>query len=189
MRTLINARQFGRVADYIADGTSRPGIEIAIDGMASEYRALGDLYMGSTVLSRADNAWRLAQEEIFGPVIVAIPWTRDEEVFTAIKQAHSLVHRRLRDTDRLPDFGLGADQVARPQATALYLMFNVSDAEILVLRHKVAVLRRRVARHRASAYDASCSASMRTRSRSSSDSSMTNGRSSPARTGGTRSSR
>ena len=88
MGTLINARQFGRVADYIADGTSRPGIEIAIDGMASEYRALGDLYMGPTVFSRADNAWRLAQEEIFGPVIVAIPWTRDEEVIAMANDSH-----------------------------------------------------------------------------------------------------
>lgn len=88
MGTLINARQFGRVSDYIADGRSRPGIDIAFDGMVGEYRALGDLYMGPTVFSRADNAWRLAQEEIFGPVIVAIPWTRDEEVIAMANDSH-----------------------------------------------------------------------------------------------------
>jgi aldehyde dehydrogenase (NAD+) len=88
MGTLINARQFGRVSEYIADGASRAGVETALDGMASEYRAHGDLYMGPTVFSRADNAWRLAQEEIFGPVIVAIPWTRDEEVIAMANDSH-----------------------------------------------------------------------------------------------------
>jgi acyl-CoA synthetase (AMP-forming)/AMP-acid ligase II len=48
---------------------------------------------------------------------------------------------------------------------------------------------RELVRHPASAYVASCSASARTRSRSSPGSSMTNGRSSPARTDGTQSSR
>jgi aldehyde dehydrogenase (NAD+) len=60
------ARLLGRVAQYIADGASRPGIEVALDGMASEYRARGRLSMGPTVFSRADNSWRLAREEIFG---------------------------------------------------------------------------------------------------------------------------
>jgi aldehyde dehydrogenase (NAD+) len=32
------------------------------------------------VFSRADNSWRLAQEEIFGPVMVVIPWRDEDEV-------------------------------------------------------------------------------------------------------------
>src|SRR4029453_18121439 len=38
------------------------------------------LYLGPTVFSRAENSWGLAQEEIFGPVMVVIPWRDEDEV-------------------------------------------------------------------------------------------------------------
>jgi acyl-CoA reductase-like NAD-dependent aldehyde dehydrogenase len=35
--------------------------------------------MEPTVISHVSNEWRIAREEIFGPVMVAIPWKEEEE--------------------------------------------------------------------------------------------------------------
>jgi acyl-CoA reductase-like NAD-dependent aldehyde dehydrogenase len=35
-----------------------------------------------------DNSWRLAQEEIFGPVVVAIPWREEAEVIEQANATH-----------------------------------------------------------------------------------------------------
>lgn len=85
MGTLINERQYQRVCDYVAEGRTCPGIDVALDGVAGSYEGLA---MGPTLFSRADNAWRLAREEIFGPVIVAIPWRTDSEVVAMANDSH-----------------------------------------------------------------------------------------------------
>jgi aldehyde dehydrogenase (NAD+) len=51
-----------------------------LDRVVARLKQLVVLYLGPTVFSRADNSWRLAQEEIFGPVMVVIPWRDEEEV-------------------------------------------------------------------------------------------------------------
>ncbi|WP_020499821.1 aldehyde dehydrogenase family protein [Sciscionella marina] len=85
MGSLINSRQYDRVRDYVREGLSRPDIGVALDGLTGPYDGL---FMGPTVFSRADNAWRLAREEIFGPVVVAIPWRADEEVVAMANDSH-----------------------------------------------------------------------------------------------------
>ena len=40
-----------------------------------------------TIFGNKSNEWRLAKEEIFGPVLVAIPWD-DEEVARMANQSH-----------------------------------------------------------------------------------------------------
>ena len=77
MGSLINSRQYQRVRDYILDGRNNTDVQVALDGLDEPREGL---YMGPTVFSRAENTWRLAREEIFGPVIVAIAWRTDEEV-------------------------------------------------------------------------------------------------------------
>ena len=49
---------------------------------------LDGLYLGPTVFSRADNDWRLSREEIFGPVMVAIPWRDEAEVLAMANDSH-----------------------------------------------------------------------------------------------------
>ena len=73
MGAIINRAQFDKVCRYIGEGLERGGA--VIGGMPPAEGPLAEGYFVTpTVFERADNAWRLAREEIFGPVLVAIPW-------------------------------------------------------------------------------------------------------------------
>jgi len=41
-----------------------------------------------TIFADVSNEWRLAREEIFGPVLVAIPWRDEAEVIRMANQSH-----------------------------------------------------------------------------------------------------
>ena len=73
---IINDRQFQSVNSFVQEGLSAPGITVALDGSPQVIGRTDGYYMGPTVFAGADNGWRLSREEIFGPVVVVIPWTR-----------------------------------------------------------------------------------------------------------------
>jgi acyl-CoA reductase-like NAD-dependent aldehyde dehydrogenase len=41
-----------------------------------------------TIFANGSNDWRLAREEIFGPVLVAIPWTDEAEAILMANDSH-----------------------------------------------------------------------------------------------------
>ena len=84
--TLINATQFERVTSYVEDGLGQ-GAKAVIGGTpnGTDRHPTGGLFVRPTVLIGVENDWRIAREEIFGPVLVAIPW-RDEDL--AIRMAN-----------------------------------------------------------------------------------------------------
>ncbi|PJK18200.1 aldehyde dehydrogenase family protein [Mycolicibacterium goodii] len=84
---IINATQLESVSQYVTEGLSTAGITAALDGTATPTDADG-YYLRPTVFSGADNKWRLSREEIFGPVLVAIPWTTREEVIEMANDSH-----------------------------------------------------------------------------------------------------
>jgi aldehyde dehydrogenase (NAD+) len=88
MGALINQDQFDRVTGYVTEGKGRDDVTVALDGDAQLPAGLDGLYLGPTVFSRADNDWRLAREEIFGPVMVAIPWRDEDEVLAMANDSH-----------------------------------------------------------------------------------------------------
>lgn len=88
MGALINQDQFDRVTGYVAEGKTRDDVSVALDGSGQVPRDLDGFYLGPTVFSRADNSWRLSREEIFGPVMVVIPWRDDEEVLAMANDSH-----------------------------------------------------------------------------------------------------
>ena len=49
---------------------------------------LDGFYQGPTIFAGVDNSWRIAQEEIFGPVLVAIPWRDRDEVIAMANDSH-----------------------------------------------------------------------------------------------------
>ncbi|WP_042393301.1 aldehyde dehydrogenase family protein [Streptacidiphilus carbonis] len=71
--------QFRKVAEYVEVGLA-DGAELAAGGSAyhSEQQPKG-LYYRPTVFTGADNTMRIAQEEIFGPVLTVIPFDTEEE--------------------------------------------------------------------------------------------------------------
>ena len=79
MGPLINARQLERVTGYMDLGT-REGARAATGGK----RLTGGAYdqghfVAPTVFADVGNAMRIAQEEIFGPVVCAIPFDTPED--------------------------------------------------------------------------------------------------------------
>ncbi|MEO3803085.1 aldehyde dehydrogenase family protein [Nonomuraea sp. B1E8] len=78
---IVNARQFDKVCGYIRDGMDQQGARIALGGLPPERGPLSKGYfVEPTVFTGVANDWRIAQEEIFGPVVCAIPWREEAEV-------------------------------------------------------------------------------------------------------------
>ena len=81
MGAIINGKQHASIDDYLADGRSNTAMTVALGGFAPSEGALTEgFYHLPTVFAGARNDFRLAQEEIFGPVLVAIPWREVDDV-------------------------------------------------------------------------------------------------------------
>jgi betaine-aldehyde dehydrogenase len=74
---LVAERQRRRVEGYIASGREE-GATITVGGGRPESQPKG-WYVEPTVFADVDNSMRIAQEEIFGPVLVVIPFADDDE--------------------------------------------------------------------------------------------------------------
>ncbi|NKX55871.1 aldehyde dehydrogenase family protein [Arthrobacter mobilis] len=89
MGAVINGSQFGQIADYLDQGRNHPEMTVAL---GSEVPASGPLTEGyyhlPTVFAGARNDFRLAREEIFGPVLVAIPWKDVDDVVRMANDSH-----------------------------------------------------------------------------------------------------
>src|SRR6266568_3903850 len=84
---LISAGQRQRSLDYIALGQEE-GAELITGGTAPAASNSEDGYfLQPAILTRVDNKSRVAQEEIFGPVVCIIPFDSEEE---AVRQANDV---------------------------------------------------------------------------------------------------
>jgi len=84
---MVEERQMERVLGYIDLGV-REGARIAHGGRRA-FAESGGFYVEPTILDGADNSMRIAQEEIFGPVVVVIPFETEAE---AIKLANDTIY-------------------------------------------------------------------------------------------------
>ncbi|GJD36124.1 aldehyde dehydrogenase family protein [Methylobacterium aerolatum] len=86
---IINERQFKKVCGYVEDGQRQAGSRLVMGGLPDTDGPLAQGYfMRPTAFAQADNDWRLAREEIFGPVLVAIPWEDEDEVIRMANDSH-----------------------------------------------------------------------------------------------------
>lgn len=74
---VISAAQRGRIEGYIAGGVSEGG-ELVVDGRRPAHMETG-FYVGPTLLAGCKQGMTAVQEEIFGPVVVVVPFDDDEE--------------------------------------------------------------------------------------------------------------
>jgi betaine-aldehyde dehydrogenase len=89
MGAIINERQFNTVCSYVKEGMEQPGARLVTGGLPPTEGPLSvGYYMEPTIISDVSNEWRLAQEEVFGPVLVAIPWKDEAD---AIRMANDSV--------------------------------------------------------------------------------------------------
>jgi aldehyde dehydrogenase (NAD+) len=77
MGPLISARQLARVLGYIEIG-KREGARLVCGGKSPAHLQRG-YYLEPTIFADVTNEMRIAQEEIFGPVLVVIPYEDDDD--------------------------------------------------------------------------------------------------------------
>ena len=87
MGPLISAKQRDRVLGYVEKGV-REGATLALGGGRPAHLPKG-WYVEPTLFTDVDNAMTIAQEEIFGPVLVAIPFDDDDD---AVRIANDSVY-------------------------------------------------------------------------------------------------
>jgi acyl-CoA reductase-like NAD-dependent aldehyde dehydrogenase len=75
MGPLVSREQFERVTDYFGIGSAE-GAELVTGGKALDRPGY---FVEPTIFSAANNAMRIAQEEVFGPVTVLIPFDDEAE--------------------------------------------------------------------------------------------------------------
>lgn len=87
--SLISRRQFDTVCDYIRDGLAQEGARLLAGGLPPVEGPLASGYFAvPTIIGDVQASWRIAREEIFGPVAVAIPWTDEDEVMRMANDTH-----------------------------------------------------------------------------------------------------
>ena len=74
---LVNARQRDRVLGHIVSGRAE-GARVVVGGGRPEHLPKG-FYVQPTLLADVDNAMAVAREEIFGPVLCAIPYDGEDD--------------------------------------------------------------------------------------------------------------
>lgn len=86
MGAMVSQNQYDTVIRYIKSGQERGG-EIIIGGVP-EGNGSDGLYIEPTVISGVSEGWEVTREEIFGPVLVVLPWDDEEEVLRQANDSH-----------------------------------------------------------------------------------------------------
>ena len=77
--TMVSFRQRDTVLDYIRIGREEGANVVVGGGVPSDPALSGGAYIQPTVFDGGRSTMRIAQEEIFGPVVVVIPFDTEEE--------------------------------------------------------------------------------------------------------------
>ena len=87
--SVINERQFTKICGYVEEGLNRPEARLIMGGLPPRDGPLSKGYFAvPTIFADTSNAWRLAREEIFGPVLVAIPWRDEADAIRMANDSH-----------------------------------------------------------------------------------------------------
>ncbi len=87
--SIINEKQFRKVCGYVDEGLQRKDARLVFGGLPPTDGPLSQGYYAiPTVFADTSNDWRLAREEIFGPVLVAIPWKDEADAIRMANDSH-----------------------------------------------------------------------------------------------------
>jgi betaine-aldehyde dehydrogenase len=88
MGAIINEKQFRKVCGYVEQGLNEKA-KLVTGGLPPKEGPLSEGYFAvPTVFADVANDWRLSREEIFGPVLVAIPWKDEAEAIRMANDSH-----------------------------------------------------------------------------------------------------
>ena len=86
---IINRTQFEKVCDYVKDGLEQKRSRLVMGGLPPKEGPLAQGYfMEPTIFTNIKNEWRIAREEVFGPVLVSIPWQEAEDAIRMANDSH-----------------------------------------------------------------------------------------------------
>lgn len=97
MGPLVSARQRDRVERYIALGTEAGAKLMAGGGRPAELPT--GWYIEPTVFAQADNSMQIAREEVFGPVVVVIPYGEEDDPISIANDSPYGLHGAVFTTD------------------------------------------------------------------------------------------
>jgi aldehyde dehydrogenase (NAD+) len=84
---LISAGQKARVSAYVDRGRES-GLNIAAEGVIEKKAPAGGHYFAPTLFVNVDREHELAQEEVFGPVVVVIPFDSEQQAVSIANGAN-----------------------------------------------------------------------------------------------------
>lgn len=82
---LVSGTQHSRVCAYVDEALGQGATLLA--GAPPQVDPAG-YFLEPTVLGGVDPTWRVVREEVFGPVLVAIPWSREDDVIRQANDTH-----------------------------------------------------------------------------------------------------
>jgi phenylacetaldehyde dehydrogenase len=82
---LINGTQDAKVCAYVQEALDQGAVALT-GGLPAASRP--GYQLPPTVLGGVDQSWRVAREEVFGPVLVALPWQDEDEVIRWANDTH-----------------------------------------------------------------------------------------------------
>ena len=85
MGAVINAERYAEIRNYVAEAEAQ-GAKFLIGGTPSEDPA--GFMPSPTIVTGVDNTWRIAREEVFGPVMVAIAFETEAEAIAMANDTH-----------------------------------------------------------------------------------------------------
>ena len=84
---IINAERYDAVRRYVAEAEA-DGAEFLTGSTPASVEAATAFQPIPTVLTGVDNRWRISREEVFGPVMVAMPWEDERQVIAMANDTH-----------------------------------------------------------------------------------------------------
>lgn len=84
---IINAERYTAVRNYVVEAIDK-GAEVIVGGAPVPTDEAKGYFPPATILTGLDNSWRIAREEVFGPILVAIPWHDEDEVLNWANDSH-----------------------------------------------------------------------------------------------------
>ncbi|GAB3627582.1 carnitine dehydratase [Pandoraea terrae] len=85
---IINAERYSEVRAFIEEAINN-GATVLTGALPPKAEDAKGFFPEPVIFSGVNNSWRVTREEVFGPVLVAIPWTDEDEV---LKWANDTVY-------------------------------------------------------------------------------------------------